>query len=281
MKIKILIIVFKKISPYNLSKGGLEMFYKIALLLLSLTLLTACSSNDPITYTNLSSTSSQDELTLTLSDAGLPKKNIEQFLAAVTTYNQNNPNLSDSEQVMEDYFVSYTPSVTIPNDLDSQVASFILAKDLISTNYSGTLADSYLTSDLALLTADEQLKFATTFNTISVTGIKNNEISHINQIEKTFNDRNFTVDEDQDVSLITLWVHISKENIRYVNHSGVLVDHDKLYFIEKYARDCPYQMTKFNSRKELSEYLLNRSDLKGDENDGPPLVFENNKYLKK
>ena len=54
-----------------------------------------------------------------------------------------------------------------------------------------------------------------------------------------------------------------------------------LYFIEKYGCFYPYQVTKFNSRSELKTYLLTRNDLKGDENDGLPLVFENNKYLNK
>ena len=40
------------------------------------------------------------------------------------------------------------------------------------------------TIDQYSMSQEDRLKFITTFNSISVTGIKNNEISHINQIEK-------------------------------------------------------------------------------------------------
>ena len=71
--------------------------------------------------------------------------------------------------------------------------SFIyLNKNLIYTNNSGHADDSYIMFNLNLIdtidqysmSQEDRLKFITTFNSISVTGIKNNEISHINQIEK-------------------------------------------------------------------------------------------------
>ncbi|MFQ7174546.1 MAG: DUF4300 family protein [Thomasclavelia ramosa] len=62
------------------------------------------------------------------------------------------------------------------------------------------------------MSQEDRLKFITTFNSISVTGIKNNEISHINQIEKTFSDRDFSVKQNQKASLITLWLHSSADN---------------------------------------------------------------------
>lgn len=48
---------------------------------------------------------------------------------------------------------------------------------------------------------------------------------------------------------------------------------------KKYKQHYPYQITKFNNRKELKSYLLSQHNLDGNVNDGLPLIFENNKYL--
>lgn len=272
------------------------MLKKISIILLSLMTFTGCSNNTAIMYTNLASSDTQQEITVILKDAGLPNQNIDQFLSYVVNFNNNAAPITSDWQEIKNEQVDYQSfeykQVENPeqSDLDSLIPAFMLTKELISNNENANQEDSYLQHDLNLINSfdeysldpDDQLKFTTTFNTISVVGIKNNEISHINQIEKTFNDRDFEIKNNQSVSLVTLWLHVAQENIRYVSHSGVLIDkHNILYFIEKYDSFYPFQVTKFNNRSELKKYLLNRNDLKGDENDGQPLIFENNKYLNK
>ena len=250
---------------------------KLSIILLCLLMITGCSKDKPILYSNLGNQASQNKLTNILNEADLPKENIKQFFSYVNTFNQHaTPLIGDFETLEREqpdyqYFKYNSPvEISDQNDSNSLIPSFILIKNLIDT------IDQYSMSQ------EDRLKFITTFNSISVTGIKNNEISHINQIEKTFSDRDFSVKQNQKASLITLWLHSSADNRRFVSHCGVLIDsNDGLYFIEKYGCFYPYQVTKFNSRSELKTYLLTRNDLKGDENDGLPLVFENNKYLNK
>lgn len=270
---------------------------KLSIILLCLLMITGCSKDKPILYSNLGNQASQNKLTNILNEADLPKENIKQFFSYVNTFNQHaTPLIGDFETLEREqpdyqYFKYNSPvEISDQNDSNSLIPSFILIKNLIYTNNSGHADDSYIMFNLNLIdtidqysmSQEDRLKFITTFNSISVTGIKNNEISHINQIEKTFSDRDFSVKQNQKASLITLWLHSSADNRRVVSHCGVLIDsNDGLYFIEKYGCFYPYQVTKFNSRSELKTYLLTRNDLKGDENDGLPLVFENNKYLNK
>ena len=241
---------------------------KLSIILLCLLMITGCSKDKPILYSNLGNQASQNKLTNILNEADLPKENIKQFFSYVNTFNQHATPLIGDFETLEREQPDYQYFKYNSGHADDSYIMFNL--NLIDT------IDQYSMSQ------EDRLKFITTFNSISVTGIKNNEISHINQIEKTFSDRDFSVKQNQKASLITLWLHSSADNRRFVSHCGVLIDsNDGLYFIEKYGCFYPYQVTKFNSRSELKTYLLTRNDLKGDENDGLPLVFENNKYLNK
>lgn len=272
------------------------MLKKILILLLCLFIITGCSSETPITYSNLGNDTSKNKLVSILEKADLPSSNIKQFMTYVDIFNQNaSPLIGDFEELPNtqpnyEYFNYDIPDEAIPNEPNSLIPTFTLIKDLITTNNTVEENDPYLMYNINLIDTipaysmnyDDRLKFIAAFNSISVSGIKNNEISHINQIEKTFNDRSFEVKEKQNVSLITLWCHFSAENRRYVSHCGILINsEDGLYFIEKYGCQYPYQVTRFNDRSEVKTYLLTRNDIKSDENDGHPLVFENNKYFNK
>ena len=244
---------------------------KLSIILLCLLMITGCSKDKPILYSNLGNQASQNKLTNILNEADLPKENIKQFFSYVNTFNQHaTPLIGDFETLEREqpdyqYFKYNSPvEISDQNDSNSLIPSFILIKNLIYTNNTGHADDSYIMFNLNLIdtidqysmSQEDRLKFITTFNSISVTGIKNNEISHINQIEKTFSDRDFSVKQNQKASLITLWLHSSADNRRFVSHCGVLIDsNDGLYFIEKYGCFYPYQVTKFKIPSELKSYL--------------------------
>lgn len=267
------------------------MFKKIILIVISLFIFIGCSGDKPIVYSNLSNNTSQQELITILNKANIPANNINKFINYVNDFNQFASALIGdfkelpSDDSLYEYFVYNN---TNQNDINSLIPTFILIKNFISTNNNAKEDDNFLMHNLNLIDTnktysmnkEDRLKFITTFNSISVSGIKNNKISHINQIEKSFNDRKFEIKNTQNISLITLWYHISSQNIRFISHCGILIDEDnQLYFIEKYDYLYPYQITKFNNRKELKTYLLSRDNPDENENDGQPLIFENNKYL--
>ncbi|MFQ8705398.1 MAG: DUF4300 family protein [Thomasclavelia sp.] len=267
------------------------MLKKITIIVLSLFIFIGCSSNKPIVYSNLNNDASQQELVTILKDTNIPTSNIKQFISYIDDFNQSVSTLiGDFKELPNDGFIyeHYIYNNTNQNDINSLIPTFTLIKNFIYTNNNAQENDAFLLDNLNSIDTvnkysmnkKDRLKFITTFNSISVSGIKNNKISHINQIVKTFNDREFEIKNNQNISLITLWSHTSLQNIRFINHCGVLVNRDnELYFIEKYDQYYPYQITKFNNRKELKTYLLSRHNLDGNENDGQPLIFENNKYL--
>ncbi|WP_455683068.1 DUF4300 family protein [Thomasclavelia sp.] len=267
------------------------MIKKVTIIILSLFIFIGCSSNKSIVYSNLGNNASQQELITILKNTNIPISNIKQFINYVNDFNQSASSLiGDFQEFPDDniLYKHYIYNITNQNDIDSLIPTFTLIKNFISINNNAKEDDTFLIDNLNLIDTvkkysmnkKDRLKFITTFNSISVSSLKNNKITHINQIEKTFNDREFEIKNNQNISLITLWCHDSLQNIRFINHCGILIDRDdKLCFIEKYKQHYPYQITKFNNRKELKSYLLSQHNLDGNVNDGLPLIFENNKYL--
>jgi hypothetical protein len=62
----------------------------------------------------------------------------------------------------------------------------------------------------------------------------------------------------------------------------VLFDYnDKIYFIEKIAFQEPYQLTEFESRSQLNDYLMSKYDVSFDQPTAAPFIMENDKLLEK
>ena len=53
----------------------------------------------------------------------------------------------------------------------------------------------------------------------------------------------------------------------------------QLYFIEKLAFQEPYQMIKFSSRQDLSDYLMNKYDIEKNQPNARPFVMENDQLI--
>ena len=83
-------------------------------------------------------------------------------------------------------------------------------------------------------------------------------------------------------SLITVVFHSSfgeNENELFIGHAGVLVPtkDKKLLFVEKLSFSLPYQVLKFDNRKQLKNYLMGMYDTSWGQEEAKPFIMENTK----
>lgn len=128
----------------------------------------------------------------------------------------------------------------------------------------------------------EFAKFETIFQTVPTTITKNQKVHYANLV-KTWKNCGVTFDKKGKASLITVVMHSAiteDESELYIGHAGVLVPQGKkLLFIEKLSFQSPYQVVRFNSRKELKNYLLKMYDVAKNQPTAAPFIMENNKML--
>lgn len=100
---------------------------------------------------------------------------------------------------------------------------------------------------------------------------------HIANIEKSLKDRNITFTSNDKASMISVWMYDDIDEAKlFVGHIGVLLNTDKgLYFIEKLSFQEPYQVIKFNTKKEVNDYLMKKYDVDPSEERAKPIIFEN------
>ena len=89
--------------------------------------------------------------------------------------------------------------------------------------------------------------------------------------------------KNEKASLISVMFHESideNDNYLFVGHTGILFESDKkLYFLEKIAFQEPYQLTRFNNRSELNDYLMKKYDVSYDQPTVSPFIMENDQLL--
>ncbi len=120
--------------------------------------------------------------------------------------------------------------------------------------------------------------FISLFNWVPVKETSTLE-EHIQKIQEAWKGREIQI-AGKGVSLISVYVHNPFDEVRFVGHTGVLVETgDGLLFVEKYGPALPLQASKFQNREQLKKYLLSRPDLYGDETELEPIVMENDTVL--
>ena len=68
----------------------------------------------------------------------------------------------------------------------------------------------------------------------------------------------------------------------FVGHTGVLVPtkNHKYLFIEKLSFQLPYQVTRFESKEQLNDYLMEMYDTEWGQDTAKPFIMENTKLMK-
>lgn len=256
----------------------------------------APQSNDPtandkqIMYSNLVDTSAQKEVSDLLECHGVTAEQTDTLISWANDFNSRvtSSPLPEGFQVMGEAGPNYD-GLIIKNqesEANCRLTSFLLMKDLIQTNGKHADNDTLLifdveaidTYDAFSLSEEQRNRFISFFSWVPVSGADTLE-KHIECIQNAWKDREVRIEGDG-ISLITVYLHLPFDEVRFVGHTGVLLEtKEGLLFVEKYGPQFPFQATKFQDRKELKEYLLGRPDLYGDETELPPIVMENDQLL--
>lgn len=251
-----------------------------------------CTSNKDIMYSNMQDTKSIEEVFSELKKHNVSDNQINKLNEWMDDFNSyvKDGLLSNGFKKMDGNLVDY--STLELKDMPSyyvncRLTSFMIMKNALTTNCKPDDSDTYLMLDLDAIDTDkpismteqEKLNYTTLFNWIPLDDAKTLE-QHEEKIETALKDRDIKIDESKGLSIINIYVHSTFDNVRFVGHTGVLMDtNDGLLFVEKYGPDTPFQATKFHNREELKKYLLARPDLYGEKDKVAPIITENNKVI--
>jgi len=173
------------------------------------------------------------------------------------------------------------------NWLNCRLTAFSLIQNVVETSKDEDSNDTWLMFDVEALNTVEQFKtceekkkdFVTLFHSIDVSDedtLRKQEA----KIVETLKSRHIQLKTDT-ISIVSVYLHVPEENIRFAGHTGLLVNTEDGYlYFEKYSNIAPFQATKFQNKKQVKEYLLSRPDLYGDGSELDPIVTINDEILR-
>lgn len=249
--------------------------------------------DDTIMYTNLSSDETKDELKKALIDKGLNEGDVDSFMTKLDAYNEN----ADASELASG-FNKYSDDVAYNNSMDKfteknpdflgincRITTFSLVKN--SMDISKELEDKSSVldfdkkaiSDKSLLSEAEIKKFITYYAPINV---KDEKTNYEDLITKEFSERGIKFNNDK-VKVLSVYLNSKDEidgNILFIGHTGLMYeDQGKFYFLEKLSFQEPYQLLKFNSKKEIYDYLMKKYDQDMGEGTHEAIITENDKVF--
>lgn len=249
--------------------------------------------DDTIMYTNLSSDETKDELKNALLDKGLNEGDVDSFMSNLDTYNES----ADTSELASS-FTKYNDDVAYNNSMDKfteknpdflgincRITTFSLMKNSMDVNKeledkSSVLDfDKKAISDKSLLSEDDMKKFITYYAPINV---KDEKANYEDLITKEFSERGIKFNNDN-IKVVSVYLNSKDEidgNILFIGHTGLMYeDQGKFYFLEKLSFQEPYQLLKFNSKKEIYDYLMKKYNQDMGEGTHKAIVTENDKVF--
>ena len=249
--------------------------------------------DDTIMYTNLSSDETKDELKNALLDKGLNEGDVDSFMSNLNTYNES----ADTSELASS-FTKYSDDVAYNNSMDKfteknpdflgincRITTFSLMKNSMDVNKeledkSSVLDfDKKAISDKSLLSEDEMKKFITYYAPINV---KDEKANYEDLITKEFSERGIKFNNDK-IKVISVYLNSKDEidgNILFISHTGLMYENQgKFYFLEKLSFQEPYQLLKFNSKKEIHDYLMKKYNQDMGEGTHEAIITENDKIF--
>ena len=130
------------------------------------------------------------------------------------------------------------------------------------------------------VTRKQKHAFETLYSTLN-TAYTTDVDTHIKKQKKAWKQNEVKISGTK-ASLITVVFHSSfgeNENELFIGHAGVLVPtkDKKLLFVEKLSFSLPYQVLKFDNRKQLKNYLMGMYDTSWGQEEAKPFIMENTK----
>lgn len=249
--------------------------------------------DETIMYTNITSDETKNDLKKTLIDKGLDENDVNFFMNNVDEYNDS----ADTNELASK-FTAYNDNISYNNSIDKftqknpdflgincRITTFSLIKNSLDiekelNDKSSVLDfDKKTISDKSLLNDDELKKFITYYAPINVKDAKED---YKDMIMKEFDARGIKF-KNEDVKVVSVYLNSNDEidgNILFIGHTGLMYESgNKYYFLEKLSFQEPYQLLKFNNKKEIYDYLMKKYNQKLDENSHEAIITENNKIF--
>ena len=255
-----------------------------------------------IKYSNLKDKSVQDDLRKIMKEANISNQRQDVFFSYVDKFNNvvSEKSLAKDYEKIENPFCKYDSyemqdewTIAYPNFMgyNCRITAYSLFGDFINIPANSKIRDDMVLMDIAALeedntaikNKDELNKFKALFSTISTKSTKDiNE--HVEILKKDWKDRGISFDESTSARLITVVFHDctdNNDNYLFIGHTGILFpSNNKLFFVEKIAFQEPYQLTVFNNRIELNDYLMLRYDTNVGQSMAKPFIMENDELMK-
>lgn len=257
------------------------------------------SKDYKLTYTNLVDNETKEEIIKKLKDAGVRDDSINYFIEKVNSYNKI---MKEMKGLQSGYITTELPEASFDDvyssqkwekegylyqDFNCRLTAFEIMKDFINSNsqYTGDSSNLFMDLDsfdnypLSKFNKDDRNKFINLFASIKAEDTKDYQV-HVDTIKKELEKRNITFKNNGKVSMINGYLHDYDTKELFVGHAGVLIeDNEGLTFVEKYSFLTPYIVSKFNNRKELYSYLMNRLDVDTTGNGSKPIIMENDNVM--
>ncbi|MGT2866054.1 DUF4300 family protein [Streptococcus fryi] len=108
--------------------------------------------------------------------------------------------------------------------------------------------------------------------------------THVETLKKNWQNKGLRFTNDK-ISMVSVVFNSNFEEKKdtaqlFIGHVGLLWEKEgKLYFLEKLSFTEPYQLVQFDTRQDLSDYLMNRYDVDTVDNTAIPFVMENDQLI--
>ncbi len=246
------------------------------------------AASSGIIYTNMANGPSISELEELFKEFGVEQSSIEKYFDLLNDFNSR---VLDYESIAGDYIpldgqVDYSNVQIDPINMyetNCRLATYALTKNYITTVGVRDFNDTFLMFDVEMMrteplhiTTEEDINnFSNFFGSVSVEGLVDLE-AHIEAIKNLQKEMGAELTLPEGMNIINIYLHSTYDDLRFIGHSGVLFEGgDGLVFVEKYGPYAPFQMTKFQTRQELADYILTRGDIYAEHDELDPIIFEN------
>ena len=282
-------------------------FITIAITLIAAVVCTGCGNNtsktsmEEIKFSNMVAPAVQEELAEIMTDAGISAERQDVFFEHVNDFNsivsQDSLAVEYEQAAIKD--TKYDPyemqEEWTEKSLDfmgynCRITAFGLYGDYMTIPADSEIRDDMILIDKVpleedssvLLDEDDLAQFSVLYSTIPTVNTKDVDV-HVENMKKDWTKRGIEFIDNDKARLISVVFHESmseEENYLFIGHVGVLFDTgEKMYFVEKLAFQEPYQLTEFESRKQLSHYLMTKYDVDDGQPTARPFVMENDEIM--
>ena len=256
---------------------------------------------EQINYSNLIDTSVQKQLAEIMNSADISPMRQQVFFDHVNQFNNtvSSEGMAAGFEVKQSTEEKYDPyamqeewDAAYPDFMgyNCRITAFGLFGDHMTIAADAETREDMILMDMASLEEDSSAmqndkymdRFRVLYSTVPTDDTKDVSV-HVENLRRDWKNRGIVFDNNPDVSLISVVFHDAwdGENQLFIGHTGVLfqVSGTELYFVEKIAFQEPYQLTIFNNRTELNDYLMAKYDTGTGQPTAAPFIMENDELM--